>query len=177
LAADLPGTSFLEHLSNSPARANPSGYEMLLKKESCSMSMTPGTRSGASADINVTPLIDVLLVLLIIFMVILPHQNLGEAADIPLPAPTHLKPPQREDAIVVQLQDRGEGKQPALKINQQEVSWDKLQARLKAILDARADKVAFVKGDPELEFQYVAQAIDVTHSAGAERVGLLGEKR
>src|SRR5690349_3406994 len=98
------GTSSLLGLSNSPARANPSGYEMLLKKESCSMSMTPGTRSGANADINVTPLIDVLLVLLIIFMVILPHQNLGEAADIPLPAPTHLKPPQPEDAIVVQLQ-------------------------------------------------------------------------
>ena len=141
------------------------------------MSMTPGTRSGASADINVTPLIDVLLVLLIIFMVILPHQNLGEAADIPLPASTQPKPPQREDAIVVQLQDQGEGKQPVIKINQQQVSWKKLEARLKAILDARADKVAFVKGDPEWEFQYVAQVIDVTHSAGAQRVGLLDEKR
>jgi biopolymer transport protein TolR len=79
--------------------------------------------------------------------------------------------------IAVQLQDRGEGKQPALKINQQEVSWDKLEARLKPILDAKAEKVAFVKGDPELEFQYVAQAIDMTHKAGAERVGLLGEKQ
>ena len=141
------------------------------------MSMTPGTRSGASADINVTPLIDVLLVLLIIFMVILPHQNLGEAADIPLPESTQPKPPQREDIVVVQLLDAGEAKPPVLKVNRQQVSWEKLQARLKAILDARADKVAFVKGDPELEFQYVAQVVDVTHSAGAERVGLLDGKR
>ena len=139
--------------------------------------MTSETRSGASAEINVTPLIDVLLVLLIIFMVILPHQNLGEAADIPLPAPTQAKPQQPEEAIVVQIQDRGEGNQPTLKINQQEVSWDKLEGRLAAILDARADKVAFVKGDPGLEFQYVAQVIDLTHSAGAAKVGLLGEKR
>jgi biopolymer transport protein ExbD len=141
------------------------------------MSMTSGTRSGASADINVTPLIDVLLVVLVIFMVIQPHHNLGETADIPQPARTQLKPPQREDAIVIQLQDQGEGKQPALTINQQEVSWDKLEARLKSILYARADKVAFVKSGPELEFQYVAEAIDMTHSAGAERVGLLDEKR
>jgi biopolymer transport protein ExbD len=141
------------------------------------MSMTLGTRSGASADINVTPLIDVLLVLLIIFMVILPHQNLGEAADIPQPAPIQAKPPQPEKAIVVQLQDQGEGKQPSLKINQKQVSWDTLEARLKEVLDTRADKVAFVKGDPELEFRYVAQVVDVTHAAGAERVGLVGEKQ
>jgi biopolymer transport protein ExbD len=141
------------------------------------MAMTTGGGGGAMGDINVTPMIDILLVLLIIFMVILPHQNLGEAADIPLPESTQPKPPQREDAIVVQLLDQGEAKPPTLKINQQQVSWEKLQARLKAILDARADKVAFVKGDPELEFQYVAQVVDMTHSAGAERVGLLDGKR
>ena len=138
------------------------------------MSMTPGSRHGA--EINVTPLIDVLLVLLIIFMVIVPPHNLGQEADIPLPP--KINTPQREpqEPIVLQLHDAGEGKQPTLRINQQDVSWDKLEACLRSIFDARSDKVAFVKGDPELDFQYVAQAIDISHHAGAERVGLLGPK-
>jgi len=138
------------------------------------MSMTPGSRHGA--EINVTPLIDVLLVLLIIFMVIVPPHNLGEKADIPLPARIDTPPSERQETIVLQLHDMGEGKQPTLQINQQDVSWDKLEARLRAIFEARSDKVAFVKGDPELDFQYVAQAIDISHHAGAERVGLLGPK-
>ena len=138
------------------------------------MSMTPGSRHGA--EINVTPLIDVLLVLLIIFMVIVPPHNLGERADIPLPARIETPPSERQETIVLQLHGMGEGKQPTLQINQQDVSWDKLEARLRAIFEARSDKVAFVKGDPELDFQYVAQAIDISHHAGAERVGLLGPK-
>ena len=63
-----------------------------------------------------------------------------------------------------------------LKINQEEVSWDALESRLTAIFKVRADRVAFVKGDPELEFEYVAQAVDITHHAGADHIGLLGKK-
>ena len=138
------------------------------------MSMTPGSRHGA--EINVTPLIDVLLVLLIIFMVIVPPRNFGEQADIPLPAKTDRPQPERQETIVLQLHDLGEGKLPALRINQQDVPWDKLGTRLQAIFENRSEKVAFVKGDPELDFQYVAQAIDISHHAGVERVGLLGMK-
>jgi biopolymer transport protein TolR len=136
--------------------------------------MTFGSRKGPDAEINVTPLIDVLLVLLIIFMVIQPHHNRGEEAQIPLPPPPDMHVPPPLDTIVVQLIDSG-GRQPVLKINQEEVAWEKLEDRLRGIYAARPDKTAFFKGDPNLDFQYVAEAIDITHRAGVERVGLLSQ--
>jgi biopolymer transport protein TolR len=138
--------------------------------------MTLPSRSGPGAEINVTPLIDVLLVLLIIFMVIMPHRNLGETADIPQP-PQNTKTPPPVETIVIQLHDLGEGRQPALKINQREVSWENLGPRLQSIFAGRAEKVAFLKGDPELDFQYVAKVVDITHRAGVGRIGLLGSKQ
>ena len=139
------------------------------------MSMTLGARRTLSCEINVTPLIDVLLVLLIIFMVILPERHWGERALIPQPAPETLaKDP--EVPIVIQLNDAGASKPPSLKINQEEVSWDGLEAKLQVAYMARQDRVAFVKGDPEVEFEYVAKAIDITHHAGADRIGLMGKK-
>lgn len=139
------------------------------------MSITLGSRGNSpTAEMNVTPLIDVLLVLLIIFMIVLPHHSVGEKADIPQPSTKDVHAPPPDATIVLQLYDIGEGRQPTLKINQQEVSWDRLESRLRKIFDVRAEKVAFIKGDPELDFEYVAQAIDVTHRAGVDRVGLLG---
>jgi biopolymer transport protein TolR len=139
------------------------------------MSMMVGARRTLSCEMNVTPLIDVLLVLLIIFMVILPEHHWGEKALIPQPTPETLaqKP---EVPIVIQLGDVGESKRPSLKINQELVPWDGLEARLKAFYKEREDRVAFVKGDPEVEFEYVAEAIDITHHAGADRIGLMGKK-
>ncbi|MGC2698501.1 MAG: biopolymer transporter ExbD, partial [Candidatus Angelobacter sp.] len=96
------------------------------------MSMMVGARKGVSAEINVTPMIDVLLVLLIIFMVVLPHQDHGEATQIPQPASDTL-PKNPLAPIVIQLKDAGEGKRPTLKINQDEVSWGELKAKLQAI--------------------------------------------
>lgn len=139
------------------------------------MSMMVGTRRGNSCEINVTPLIDVLLVLLIIFMVVLPERHQGELAQIPQPAPTMVKmnPPTQ---IVIQLKDAGEGVRPDLKINSQPVNWNNLEATLRAIYRGRENPVdLFVRGDPEVEFEYVAQAMDISHQAGADRIGLLGK--
>jgi biopolymer transport protein TolR len=139
------------------------------------MSMMVGARSTQSSEINVTPLIDVLLVLLIIFMVILPDHKWGEKTLVPQPNPTSMEknPP---TTIIIQLKDVGESKRPLLKINQEEVSWDDLEARLTAAFKIQVDRIAFVKGDPEVDFEYVAQAVDITHHAGADRIGLLGKE-
>jgi biopolymer transport protein TolR len=138
------------------------------------MAMTTGSQGKVSGEINVTPMIDVLLVLLIIFMIIQPVTKIGERTDIPQPNKEVNTP--TPTAIVIQLRDAGEGNAPALKINQQEVRWDDLQDRLKDIYKLREDKVAFLKGDPGVDFQFVADVVDMTHSAGVNRVGLMPGK-
>jgi biopolymer transport protein ExbD len=137
--------------------------------------MMVGARSTRSSEINVTPLIDVLLVLLIIFMVILPEHKMGERTLVPQPSlESATRPP--EPPIVIQLSNVNASQRPILKINQDEISWEGLEARLTAVYKQREDKVAFVKGDPDVEFEYVAEAVDITHRAGADRIGLLGKK-
>jgi biopolymer transport protein TolR len=141
------------------------------------MSMVVGSKSGPSAAMNVTPLIDVLLVLLIIFMVITPVISKGLEALVPQPPPKDQKqPPPSDRTIVVQLIDRGPGQPPALKINQDEVTWESLQGRLSDIFKTRAEKVMFVKGDDNIPFADVANVIDIAHSSGVDKVGLITAK-
>lgn len=137
------------------------------------MSMMVGARSTHSCEINVTPLIDVLLVLLIIFMVILPGHKWGEKTLIPQPSAENMEK-NPATPIVIQLEDVGESKRPLLKINREEVSWDALEPHLTAAFKLRVDRVAFVKGDPEVDFEYVAQAVDITHHAGGRSYRLTG---
>ncbi len=138
------------------------------------MSMMIGSRKAVSPEMNVTPLIDVLLVLLIIFIVILPERHWGEMAQIPqLNTDGRAKNP--ETPIVIQLKDAGSGNVPDLRLNNNQVSWQGLKPRLQELYRVREDRVAFVKGDPEIEFEYVAQAVDITQQSGALRVALLGK--
>ena len=131
-----------------------------------------GGDGGPQANINVTPLIDVLLVLLIIFMVITPLTPKGLDALVPQPPKTPQQQQNPDDrTIVVQLL-----KNNTIKINQDDVTLDKLQGRLEDIFKTRAEKVAFVKGDEDLTFADVAQVIDKVHAAGVDKVGLITAK-
>jgi biopolymer transport protein TolR len=138
------------------------------------MSFSMAGRGARGPEINVTPLIDVLLTLIIVFMVVVSmDKEQGETAQIPQPDQKQTAEEQQSHTIVIQVVWTKDGQPPAIKLNRDEVSWQDLEARLTEIYLKRAEKVVFVRGDADVDFQYVADVIDVAHHAGVQRVGLL----
>jgi len=139
-------------------------------------SMAGGGASGP--QINVTPLIDVLLTLIIVFMVVVSmDQDRGEKAQIPQPDQKQTAEERQSRTIVIQVVWATKDQPPTVKINQDDVRWEDLEMRLAEIYLKRAEKVAYVRGDSDVDFQYVADVIDVAHHAGVRRVGLLTKER
>lgn len=132
------------------------------------MAATSENVKGLAADINVTPMIDVLLVLLIIFMVIVPAVPRGESALVPRASNTSTP----GDPVVLEVL-KGNGNSVVLRINQQAVAEGELQSRLAAVYANRAQRVLFVKGDERLSFAEIVKVIDISHAAGVNQIGLM----
>jgi len=127
---------------------------------------------------NVTPLIDVLLVLLIIFMlVVIQDRPKGFEAQIPQQAnPKDHSVPPPQATIIIQVKDGKTPGHPDIKINDEAVAWSDLQQRLIDIFAIRVERIAFVKADDDIDFEQVANVIDVAHSAKVDRLGLLHDE-
>ncbi len=134
--------------------------------------------AGGGPSINVTPLIDVLLTLIIVFMVVVSmDQQQGEIAQIPQPDQKQTAAQTQSRTVVIQVVWTTKDQPPTLKINRDDVRWEDLDTKLTQIYLTRAEKVAFIRGDADVDFQYVADVIDVAHHAGVQRVGLLTKDR
>jgi len=139
---------------------------------SIAFSMAGGSASGP--QINVTPLIDVLLTLIIMFMLVVAMDpEYGENVQIPNPSKDPGAEPANEHSVVIQVVWTTKDAPPSVGINQEEVPWEDLERRLAQIYLKRAEKVAFVRGDADVDFRYVADVIDLAHEAGVQRIGLL----
>ena len=128
---------------------------------------TGGGAGGLTNEPNVTPMIDVLLVLLIIFMMAVPMMRKAIDVQLPDPTPQQATSTTPPNQIVLQVLPGGR-----YKVNSEDVTKDRLAARLKEIYDPRPEKIIFIKGDPKVKYQDVVTAMDISRGAGVKVIGL-----
>ena len=132
------------------------------------MAMSTGQRGSLQNEPNVTPMIDVLLVLLIIFMIIIPLSRKAIDVQLPDPTPQNTPPPKNNDQIVLEIHPGG-----VMDINHQPVTMDGLMAKLHEVYDPRPDKIIFIKGDTiGVKYQEVIKAMDIARGAGVKVIGV-----
>jgi len=131
------------------------------------MGMIVGGKRRIVSEMNVVPLIDILLVLLVIFMIIPVH---SKGLDALIPQQSTQPPEEVPNDLVVVVQVHADG---TLRINREPVPWDSLSTRLEEVFKQRASRIAFIRGDGPVEFGVVAKVIDVMHTSGIASVGLL----
>jgi biopolymer transport protein TolR len=148
------------------------------REEQFPMAFSMAGGGSSRPQINVTPLIDVLLTLIIMFMLVVSMDpEYGEKAQIPQPTPGQTAAAPQPRTVVIQVVWTAKDQPPSVKINQEDVPWPDLESRLTRIYLTRVEKVAFVRGDADVDFQYVADVIDLAHHAGVQRVGLMTKEQ
>ncbi len=138
------------------------------------MGASMGKKGSSMAEPNIVPLIDILLVLIIIFMVVSPITPKGLDTLVPQPDPNQNNTAADVRTIVIVLECANAiCSGTKVKINAEDSSWEILGSRLEDIFKTRAEKVAFVKGDDDVEWAQVARAIDIARAAGIDKIGLM----
>ena len=131
------------------------------------MAMSTGGGGGLTNDINVTPMIDVLLVLLIIFMAAIPSMRKSIDLQLPDPTPQQSVAPSQSNQIVMEV-----GPNNYYALNKEVVPKENLAARIKEIYEGRPEKIIFVKGDSTLKYEDVIWAMDIARGAGVKVIGV-----
>lgn len=133
-----------------------------------------GAKGGVQHDINVTPLIDVVLVLLIIFMVLTPMMQKAHQINLPAPPDTTVQQPPPDPAnpqLIISME-----KDKTLSLNQEAVKLPDLQKRLREVLGERSTKIVFFKCDASVKYADAMNVMDVMRGAGVEKIGIITEE-
>ena len=135
------------------------------------MAMNLGGGGGVKSDINVTPLVDVMLVLLIIMMIVAPLLQQGVAVTLPIATNTSEKPETQEQTVVAITADK------RFFVNAVQVQQGDLARRIEQLLEEKKEKIVIIKADVDVEYGAVMEAMDTLRAAGIEDMGLITETR
>src|SRR6187431_492663 len=130
-----------------------------------------GAKGGVKSDINVTPLVDVMLVLLIIMMIVAPLLQQGVAVTLPVATNTSEKPETQEQTVLAITADK------RLFVNAVQVAEQDLPRRMEQVLEEKKEKIVIIKADEDVEYGAVMSAMDTLRAAGIEDMGLITETR